>query len=156
MFAPPLAHLGHWYVSLPVFMGPTLLLVLALKLKTWRERRYGPDRSGKHSTVATTRSEGGRATITMTGPLDYPATLDLEMELGKIAHDTSEIVLDLLRLTSADEQAVWYLCDAVGRARTRNHISALIGPEPAMDPLRTICVEEGVELVDEAPANAPG
>jgi ABC-type transporter Mla MlaB component len=151
MFAPPLAHLGHWYVSLPVFMGPVLLVVIALKVQTWRERRYGPDQSGKRSTVTMTHSEDGKATITMTGPLDYPATLNLEVELAKIVHDTREIVLDLRQLKSADEQAVWNFCDTLGRTRTNNHISALIRPEPAMDPLRTICAEEGVELIEEVP-----
>lgn len=154
MFAPPLAHLGHWYVSLPVFMGPVLLLVTALKLRTWRERRYGPDQSGKHSTVVTTR-RGDKATITITGPLDYPATLDLEVELAKIVHDAPEIVLDLRQLTAADEQAAWSLCDAIGRVRTSNRISALINPEPAMHPLRTICAGEEIDLIDQTVIDSP-
>ncbi|HEX4837974.1 MAG TPA: hypothetical protein VFV03_05570 [Solirubrobacteraceae bacterium] len=155
MFAPPLAHLGHWYVSLPVFMGPVLLLVIALKLQTWREHRFGPDHSGKHSTVTTTRHQSGKATITLTGPLDYHATLDLEVELAKIAHDTHEIVLDLRQLTAADEQAAWNLCNAIGRARYNNHITALIKSEPTMRALRTICADEGIDLIDQAVVDSP-
>jgi ABC-type transporter Mla MlaB component len=145
MPAPPLAHLGHWYISLPVFMGPVLLLVIALKLQTWRERRHGPDQSGKHSTVTTTHDDHGKTTITVTGPLDYPALLDIETELGKTTTDT-EILLDLHRVTEADQEAAWTLCDAIGLAREANSISALVRPEPAMDALRAICAEEGVEL----------
>jgi anti-anti-sigma regulatory factor len=149
MLAPPLAHLGHWYVSLPVFMGPVLAVVIALKTQTWRERHHGPDRSGKRSTVAMTRDEDhGKATITVTGPLDYPALLDLEVKLGEIARNTPEIVLDLRHVTTANEQAAWSLCDAIGRTRTDSHVSALVKPEPATESLRTICAAEEVELID--------
>jgi ABC-type transporter Mla MlaB component len=145
MPAPPLAHLGHWYVSLPVFMGPVLLLVIALKLQTWREQHHGPDQSGKRSTVTTTHDRHGNTTITVTGPLDYPALLEIETELGKATTDT-EILLDLRRITEADQEAAWSLCDAIGHARAGNRISALVRPEPTMQALRAICVEEGVEL----------
>jgi anti-anti-sigma regulatory factor len=149
MPAPPLAHLGHWYVSLPVFMGPVLLVVIALKLHTWRERRSGPERSGQRSIVMVTHDQNrGGPTITVTGPLDYPAVLEIEGELGKLAHDAPEIVLDLRGVTTADEQAAWSLCDAVGRVHTHGHISAVIGSEPAMDALKTICEAEGIGLLD--------
>jgi hypothetical protein len=151
MLAPPLAHLGHWYVSLPVFMGPVLVLVIALKIQTWRERRQGPDGSGKRSTVTTTRREDGSgATIAVTGPLDYPAVLDLEMALGGVAGDTPEIVLDLLAVTAADEQAAWSLCDAVGRMRAGSRVTALVRAEAEMQSLRTICATEGVRVLDSA------
>lgn len=32
------AHFGHWYVSL-LYLGPVAVLVLALVLQSWRERR---------------------------------------------------------------------------------------------------------------------
>ena len=35
----PLAHLGHWYVSLPIFMGPVLLLFVWVYLGDWLEKR---------------------------------------------------------------------------------------------------------------------
>jgi ABC-type transporter Mla MlaB component len=145
MPVPPLAHLGHWYVSLPVFMGPVLLLVIALKVNAWRERRHGPDRSGKRSSVTTTHNDG-KAILTVTGPLDYPALLDIESELGKTTPYRPEILLDLRHLTSADKQAAWDLCDVVGRAHASNHISALICPGPAMHALRTACAAEGIRV----------
>jgi adenosylmethionine-8-amino-7-oxononanoate aminotransferase len=148
MSAPPLAHLGHWYVSLPVFMGPVLLLVIALKIQTWREQRHGPDQSGKRSTVTTTHGDHGNTTITVTGPLDYPALLEIETELGKTAPET-DILLDLRRITETDQEAAWSLCDAISRAHAHDCITALIKPDPVMQAFGATFAEEGVELVTE-------
>jgi hypothetical protein len=35
----PFAHLGHWYVGLPVYLSPVLLVVALLKWSEWREKR---------------------------------------------------------------------------------------------------------------------
>jgi ABC-type transporter Mla MlaB component len=145
MLAPPLAHLGHWYVSLPVFMGPVLLLVIALKVQTWRERRHRPDQSGKRSNVTTTHNDD-KTILAVTGPLDYPALLEIEIEFSKTAPRTPKILLDLRRVTSADEEAAWDLCDAIGRTRANSHISVLISPRPAMHALRTVCAAEGIQV----------
>ena len=41
----PIAHFGHWYVTL-LYMGPVIVLVAALSIQSWREkRRKGPDDS---------------------------------------------------------------------------------------------------------------
>jgi hypothetical protein len=32
------AHLGHWYVGLPVYLGPVLALVASVKVAEWRDR----------------------------------------------------------------------------------------------------------------------
>lgn len=151
MPAPPLAHLGHWYVSLPVFMGPVLLLAIALRLQTWRERHRGPDRSGKRSTVTTTDDDRGSTTIAVTGPLDYPALLEIETELGKSAPD-GEILLDLRQIAEVDQEAVWSLCDAIGRAHAAGRIAVLATSEANRRALTAICAEEGVELIDETVA----
>lgn len=146
VFAPPLAHLGHWYVSLPVFGGPVLVLALALKVQTWREARGGPDQTGKRSIVSNSRTADGRATVSVSGPLDYPALLELEVELGKIGADASEIVLDLRRLTSADEDAVTSLCDAIGDAQVHDRIEVLLPPGAAAHVLGGALAGEGVRL----------
>ena len=39
----PLAHLGHWYVSLPIFMGPVVVLFVWVYLGDLLENR----RNGK-------------------------------------------------------------------------------------------------------------
>jgi hypothetical protein len=33
------AHLGHWYVGLPVYMSPVVLLIVGGKWAEWRDRR---------------------------------------------------------------------------------------------------------------------
>ncbi len=147
MPAPPLAHLGHWYVSLPVFMGPVLLLLVALKIQTWRERHHGPDTSGKRSTITTTHDDYDNPTISVSGPLDYPAILEIETELGKTPPD-AEILLDLSLVSDADREAAWSLCDAIGHASTRDRITALVRADPTMRSLRTVLAEEGVKLME--------
>jgi hypothetical protein len=149
MPAPPLAHLGHWYVSLPVFMGPVLLLAIALKIQTWRERRRGPDTAGNRSTITTTHGDNGKTTITVTGPLDYPAMLEIETELGKTLPD-AEILLDLSLIAGPDREAAWSLCDAIGHAPTGGCITALVSPDPAMQALRAVFAEEGISLMEVA------
>jgi hypothetical protein len=56
---PVFAHLGHWYVGLPVYAGPVVLLIAWFKIGDWRDkrrqRRRPPDRGGK-------RPEGGGST----------------------------------------------------------------------------------------------
>jgi hypothetical protein len=37
----PLAHVGHWYVSLPIFMGPVLLLFGWVYVGGWIDGRRG-------------------------------------------------------------------------------------------------------------------
>ena len=34
-----LAHVGHWYVSLPIFMGPVLVLFALVYIGDRRDRR---------------------------------------------------------------------------------------------------------------------
>ena len=34
----PIAHFGHWYVTL-LYMGPVVILVAALSIQSWREKR---------------------------------------------------------------------------------------------------------------------
>ena len=38
-----LAHMGHWYVSLPIFMGPVALLFAWVYVGDWIGRRRGRD-----------------------------------------------------------------------------------------------------------------
>lgn len=34
----PIAHFGHWYVTI-LYMAPVVILVAALSLSSWREKR---------------------------------------------------------------------------------------------------------------------
>lgn len=37
--AVPLAHFGHWYISLPVYLGPVVAVMAYLAISAWRDRR---------------------------------------------------------------------------------------------------------------------
>jgi hypothetical protein len=144
--APPLAHLGHWYVSLPVFMGPVVVLALILKLQTWREAHKGSDHTGKRSTVSSSRDEE-RTTISVSGPLDYPALLETEVELGKVALDAPEIVLDLRRLTRATEEGAMGLCEAIAGAHAQEKVAAVLLPRaPWVRGVVAALADEGIPL----------
>lgn len=43
---PPFAHLGHWYVGLPVYLSPVLFVVALLKWSEWRAKRKRRDQDG--------------------------------------------------------------------------------------------------------------
>jgi hypothetical protein len=53
------AHLGHWYVGLPVYLSPVLAVVALLKLSEWRHRRR--ERREGESESASDRRPSGRA-----------------------------------------------------------------------------------------------
>jgi hypothetical protein len=38
----PIAHFGHWYVTL-LYMGPVIVLVAALSIQSWRDKRRNRD-----------------------------------------------------------------------------------------------------------------
>jgi hypothetical protein len=38
-----LAHFGHWYVSLPIFLGPVVVLFAWVYVGDWLEKRRGRD-----------------------------------------------------------------------------------------------------------------
>jgi ABC-type transporter Mla MlaB component len=147
MPAPPLAHLGHWYVSLPIFMGPVLAIALALKIQTWREHRRGPDTSGKRSTLTIASSEGLKTTIAIAGPLDYSALVELESALATNYAQTQAITLDLRKLTEADQESAWSLCDAIGRTRDTSSIEIRLGATtPSAETLVRTLTSEGISV----------
>jgi hypothetical protein len=37
----PIAHFGHWYVTL-LYLGPVIVLVAALSFQSWRDKRRKP------------------------------------------------------------------------------------------------------------------
>lgn len=144
MSPPIFAHLGHWYVSLPVFMGPALVLVLALKIQSWRERAQAADASGKRSNLTVLQADA-RTTLIVTGPLDYPALLEIEVELGRQDPSSRELVLDLRGVTRTDQDSAWHLCDVVGRTQSSGRsTAAIVDRGAAMRPLLDAFAAEGV------------
>jgi hypothetical protein len=149
MYTPILAHFGHWYISLPTFMGPVVIIVIALKVSGWRERRRA--RGGEaHSRVALTQDED-QAVVTVTGALDYPALLDIEHELGVAVGCTSDVLLDLRRVSSVEPDFAWNIPEIVSKVDHHAEIIAVaVGTAPAAQALRKVCELEGVKVVEEA------
>jgi ABC-type transporter Mla MlaB component len=147
MPAPPLAHLGHWYVSLPIFMGPVLLVAIALKIQTWRERHRGPDISGKRSTLTIAGGDERKTTIAIAGPLDYPVLVELESTLATDCAQAPAVTLDLRKLTGADQEAAFSLCDAIGRARDTSSVDIrLDATTPGIETLIQTLTNEGIAV----------
>ena len=146
---PILAHFGHWYISLPTFMGPVLMIAVWLKVTTWRDKRRGDD--GRHPGVWTTREED-RTILTVRGPLNFPALLDLEAELGAATTHSARVLLDLRQMSSSEEESVCRLPEIVDEWRDDTEITVLLDRVPAQQALRKACAIEGVEIADSAAA----
>jgi hypothetical protein len=143
---PILAHLGHWYISLPTFMGPVLAIAIWLKVTAWRDKRRGDDR--ERLGVRTTHEED-RAIIAVRGPLNFPALLELEAELGAARTHSARVLLDLRQVTSAEENSVWRVPEILGEWQDDADVAVLLGSAPAQRELRKACALEGVEIVDD-------
>jgi hypothetical protein len=146
---PILAHFGHWYISLPTFMGPVLIIVVWLKVAAWRDKRRGDD--GERLGVRTTHEED-RTIIAVRGPLNLPALLDLEAELGAATAHAERVLLDLRRVSSAEENSAWRLPEIVGECQDDADVAVLLGTAPAQRELRKACASEGVEMLDDPAA----
>lgn len=144
---PIFAHLGHWYISLPVFMGPALALIVFLKWQTWREGRSELGSEDGRSSVEVSHAER-RTVVAVRGPLDYPALLEIEVELGRAEELLEEeLLLDLSGLTEVQEESAWHLCDVLGRVHAReHHLSAIVGRDPGMRSLADAFSAEGVPM----------
>ena len=144
-YTPILAHFGHWYVSLPVFGAPVVIIAVAVKLSERRERRRV--RSGDTGAMRViSEQEGNRAVVRVRGSLDYPTLLDIERELERVAVGASHIVLVLSELEEIeDERFAWDLAEVVGRVAGAE-VTVLIGDAPELEELRKVSALEGLKL----------
>jgi hypothetical protein len=150
MYTPILAHFGHWYISLPTFMGPVVIIVIALRVSAWRERRRAREGDAP-SRVALTQDEN-QAVVTVTGALDYPALLDIEHELGVAVGCTPDVLLDLRSVSSVESDFAWNIPEIISKVDHHAEIVAVaVGTAPAAESLRKVCELEGVKVVAEAP-----
>lgn len=147
MFAPPFAHLGHLYVSGPLFGGPVVLLALALKLAAWRERRRIAAGDAPTESRVTATQDGDRAIITITGALDYPAVLDVEAELERASRRAEFAVLDLRHITCVDEQSAAELPHAADAVWPALKVTALQAPPELQAALKRAHALEGIDVV---------
>jgi hypothetical protein len=144
-YTPIFAHLGHWYVSLPVFGGPVVIVAVIVKVSERRERRRARDGESGRLRVAVTHDENGTI-LTVSGALDYPALLDIEHELGVASRRASSVQLDLSNVTAVEqEELAWSLTEAINSVEGAD-VTVLIGSAPALCPLREISALEGVNI----------
>lgn len=153
IYAPILAHFGHWYISLPTFLGPVVIIAVVVKTAERRERRRARDGDSSQVRVAVTESED-RTVLTVNGALDYPTLIDIEHELGVAVRRDPQVLLDLRNVTAvAEEDFAWSVADALNSVEGAE-VTVLIGSAPALSALRTMSAVEGVTLLDD-PVAAP-
>lgn len=144
-YMPIFAHLGHWYVSLPVFGAPVVIVAVAVKVSERRERRRAREGNTSHLRVAV-KEEQGQTILTVRGMLDYPTLLDIEHELDRVVPGASEILLDLSNLTEVEEEDfAWNLTEIVHRVEGAE-VTVLIGEAPALRELSKVSALEGLKL----------
>lgn len=149
MFPPPFAHLGHLYVSGPLFGGPVVLLMVAVKLAAWRERRRIAAGAEPTESRVTATQDGHRAVITITGALDYPAVLDIEAELESASRSAQAAVLDLRHITGVDEQSAAGLPHVVDAVWPALEVSALPAPPGLQPALERAHALDGINVVSD-------
>ena len=147
MLTLPFAHLGHWYVSLPIFMGPVVVLAALVKLSSWRDRRRAATGATTESRV-TASDHGDRAVITVSGPLDYAALLDIEAELGIATHRALALaVIDLRAVTAVEERSAAELPGIVDTVQPELTVVALAAPIDVQQTLQRVGALDGIELI---------
>jgi hypothetical protein len=154
IYAPIFAHFGHWYISLPTFLGPVVIIAIVVKTSERRERRRA--RRGDTSQVRVAVSERDERTVlTVNGALDYPTLVDIEHELGVAVRRDPHVLLDLRNVTViAEENFAWSVADALNSVEGAD-VTVLIGSAPAMQALRKMSAVEGIKLRDD-PVAATG
>ncbi len=144
-YTPIFAHLGHWYVSLPVFGAPVVIIAVAVKVSERRERRRARAGDTSHLRVMV-KEEADETILAVRGTLDYPTLLDIEHELDKVAPHASRILLDLSKLTKVEEgDFAWNLAEIVKHVEGVE-VSVLIGEAPALHELSKVSALEGLKF----------
>jgi hypothetical protein len=154
IYAPILAHFGHWYISLPTFLGPVVIIAVVVKTAERRERRRARHGDSSRVRVAVTECDE-RTVLTVNGALDYPTLIDIEHELGVAVRRDPHVLLDLRNVTVvAGEDFAWNVADALNSVEGAD-VTVLIGSAPALRALRKMSAVEGIKLLDD-PVTASG
>jgi hypothetical protein len=147
----PLAHLGHWYVSLPVFGGPVLALGGAVAVSAWRDRRRTGGRVRPR-----VETDHDRRVIKVIGPLDHPALIDIELDLEAMTASTAPVVLDLRRVTAVEANSPRRLAAIVDETTRGAQIALPREPPPLVEALKAASAAGNIEVLDHALAEAVG
>jgi hypothetical protein len=146
MYSPIFAHFGHWYVSLPTFLGPAVIIAVIVKVSERRARRRAREGDTGRRVVVTEGQDG--SILTVNGALDYLALLDIGHELGVAVRRAPQVLLDLRKITPVKEEFAWSVTEVI-RSVEDADITVLLGSAPALQELRKICTLEEVKLVDD-------
>ncbi|HEY2142280.1 MAG TPA: hypothetical protein VGG98_09510 [Solirubrobacteraceae bacterium] len=152
-YSPIFAHFGHWYVSLPTFLGPVVVIAAIVKVSERRTRRRVQVGDMSRLRVVVTKGDDGSIPgscpiLTVNGALDYPALLDIEHELAEAARRASQVLLDLSKITTVEAEFAWSLTEVI-RSIDDAEVIVLLASAPAMQELRKICTLEEVKLIDD-------
>ena len=143
-YVPILAHFGHWYISIPTFMTPVVLLAVAVKVSERRTMRRASE--GDTSRLSVVVSQQADSTIlTVTGDVSYITLLDLEHEIGTAARRDLPIVLNLRDAKPTEGDFCWSVIELI-RATEDAEITVLTGTGETLDELRKVCELEGVKV----------
>jgi ABC-type transporter Mla MlaB component len=91
-------------------------------------------------------------TVSLYGRLDYPALLELEIELGGIAASNRELRLDFTRVIDVDSESAWLLCDTLGLIDRQ--VTALLAAGNSLGVLREALAAEGIRIQEIQPEDA--
>jgi hypothetical protein len=146
-YRPIFAHFGHWYVSVPTFMTPVVILAVCVKVSERRALRRAREGDTSRLPVLVTEQDD-RTTVAVQGSVNYLTLLDIEHELGAAVARDLPILLDLREAEPAEDEFAWSITEVL-RSTEDADITVLAGSAPAFDELRKICALEGVRILEE-------
>jgi len=144
-YTPILAHFGHWYISLPTFMTPVVMIGIAVKVSERRALHRAREGDTDRLPVAVVVRDD-RTTLAMAGPVNYLSLLDLEHELGVAVGRDLPIVIDLRQATADEDEFAWSVTEVVRTVEDAD-ITVLVGSTEAQQDLGKVCKLEGVQVI---------
>jgi hypothetical protein len=145
-YTPILAHLGHWYVSGPIFLGPVVVIAIVAKISDRRARRRVREGDTSRLRVVVTERDDG-TTLTAQGALNYITLLDIEHELAAAVGRDLPVLIDLRQGQSVDEDFAWTLIEAIRSAEGAD-ITVAVGSAETLAEVSKVCALEGVKITD--------
>lgn len=146
MYTPILAHFGHWYVSLPTFLTPVLIIAIYVKVSERRALRGAREGDTSRLPVVVTEQDD-RTTVAVKGAVDYLTLLDIERELGVAVGRDLPVLLDLRGAQPTDDEFAWSIIEIV-RTIEDADITVVVGSSEALHELSKVCKLEGVRVIE--------
>jgi hypothetical protein len=152
-YTPIFAHFGHWYISVPTFLTPVVILATAVKVSERRALHRAREGDTSQLSVVVTE-QVDRTTLAVKGSVNYLTLMDIEQELGVAASRDLPILLDLREATSAEREFAWGIAEVV---RTVEDVDVTVhaGPSEPLQELRKICEIEGIKIIDDPDMQEP-